>query len=138
MKKMGRWNLKRDFTLAITAAAPGRTARKRKSLRDCQMKYLQRFNKYTKTRGVTISSSELKPKRTCRQRRAGHMKEKLNNRDWSQERTLWARGQKKNKCSKDSTGDPQKQEGGTGNQKETRRCAVYKTPCAIFQHRSVT
>ena len=38
--------------------------------------------------GVTTSSSELKPKRTCRQRRAGHMKEKLNNSDWSQERTL--------------------------------------------------
>ena len=54
---------------------------KRKSFRDCQMKYLQRFNKYTKTRGVTTSSSELKPKRTCRQRRAGHMKEKLNNSD---------------------------------------------------------
>lgn len=35
-------------------------------------------------------------------------------------------------------GAPQKQGRGTGKPKETRRCAVQRTPCAIFQERSRT
>ena len=33
---------------------------------------------------------------------------------------------------------PQKQARGTGSPKNARRCAVYSTPCANFQCRSMT
>ena len=51
MKKMARWNFRRDRMLARTATAPGRVLRKRKSFRDCQIQNLDKFRRYTKIRG---------------------------------------------------------------------------------------
>ena len=59
-------------------------------LPDTEFGHIEKVHKDT---GVAISSSELRPKRTGRRSNTGHMEEKQNIKDWSQESKLWARGQ---------------------------------------------
>ena len=81
------------------------------------MRNLDRSRRYTKTQGVTCNSSNLKPKRT------GHMD------TWGRKETVKIeamkehfepKDRKKKRCSKDSTGAPQKQRRGTGIPKDIR------------------
>lgn len=92
----------------------------------------------TENLGTARSSLLEKPNKTWWERILGETGETQNKRNWTKEKTLEARGQEKNKCSRDSNPWPQKQDEGISYPKEINCLAVYSTPCATFHERSIT
>ena len=124
LKRRGREKRTLLLIKARRRTALGRTPRKRKSFRCFQIPSLQAPIRYTKTKGTVRKSSREKPKRTCLTSMEGARGAAIYSKDCIQAKLLCARGQKKNRCSKDSRGKPQKQSGDTPYPKPRRRSAV--------------